>query len=108
MLSNARYRERVMYLISIYFDRQTNQTLQRYINQIAEKTGNTFMIEHKVPPHMTISAIEARNVDVLIPAFKSLQGKISEGEVTFASVGQLLSYVFYVTPRKRTVTWKEH
>lgn len=87
-----------MYLISIYFDRQTNQTLQRYINQIAEKTGNTFMIEHKVPPHMTISAIEARNVDVLIPAYKSLQGKISGGEVTFASVGQLLPYVFYTTP----------
>lgn len=68
-----------MYFISIYFDQQTNQTLQRYITQIGEKTGNTFMTEHRVPPNMT-----------------------------FASVGQLLPYVFYVTPRKRTVTWKEH
>ena len=87
-----------MYLISIYFDKQTNQTLQRYITQIAEKTGNTFMIEHKVPPHMTISAIKARKVEELVPAFESLKGKISGGEVTFASVGQLLPYVFYTTP----------
>lgn len=87
-----------MYLISIYFDRQTNQTFQRYIDQIAEKTGNTFMTEHKVPPHMTISAIEARDVEVLVPAFQSLQGKVSGGEVTFVSVGQLLPYVFYATP----------
>ena len=29
-----------MYLISIYFDKQTNKTLQWYIDKIAEKTGN--------------------------------------------------------------------
>lgn len=42
-----------MYLISIYFDKQTNKTLQWYIDKIAEKTGNHFMIENRVPPHMT-------------------------------------------------------
>ena len=63
---------KAMYLISVYFDDKTNRILQRYINQIAERTGNAFMTEKNVPPHMTISSIEARSVDVLIPAFESL------------------------------------
>ena len=65
-----------MYLISVYFDEKANKILQRYIDNIAAKTGNTFMKEHNVPPHMTISSIEARNIEVLIPAFKRLSGEI--------------------------------
>lgn len=70
-----------MYLISVYFADKANRIMQRYINQIAERTGNTFMTEKNVPPHMTISSIEARSVDALIPAFGSLHGKLSGGEI---------------------------
>lgn len=87
-----------MYLISVYFDDKANRILQRYIGQIAEKTGNTFMTEKNVPPHMTISSIEARSVEMLISTFDSLHGKLSCGEIQFVSVGQLLPYVFYITP----------
>lgn len=87
-----------MYLISVYFDEKTNNILQRYINQIAEKTGNYFMTDNKVPPHMTISSIEARNVEVLQPIFVGLEGKIVSGEIRFVSIGQFLPYVFYALP----------
>lgn len=87
-----------MYLISVYFDDNTNRILQRYIDQIADKTGNRFMTEHKVPPHMTVSSIEARNVEVLQPAFETMKGKLNCGDIQFVSMGQLLPYVFYVTP----------
>lgn len=87
-----------MYLISIYFDKQTNKTLQWYIDKIAEKTGNHFMIENRVPPHMTIAAIEARNVDVLKPEFETLNGKLYSGSMKVVSVGQLFPYVMYATP----------
>ncbi len=87
-----------MYLISVYFDEKTNKILQGYIDKIAAETGNEFMTKHNVPPHMTISSIEARNVDVLIPAFESLEGKLISGEIGFVSIGQLLPYVMYATP----------
>lgn len=87
-----------MYLISLYFDDNTNRILQRYINLIAEKTGNKFMTDNKVPPHMTISSIEARNVDVLIPAFEGLRGILKRGSIQFATIGQLLPYVMYAAP----------
>lgn len=87
-----------MYLISVYFDDKANRILQRYIDQIAEITGNDFMVAHKVPPHMTISSIEARSVEVLEPVFACLEGKLVSGKIPFVSVGQLLPYVMYVTP----------
>lgn len=87
-----------MYLISAYFDDETNNRIQRYINQIAEKTGNTFMTDNHVPPHITISAIEARSVDVLVPHMKKLQDILQQGKIHCASVGMLLPYVLYATP----------
>ena len=65
-----------MYLISAYFDEESDRTIRRYIEKVAEKTGNRFMIDNNVPPHMTISSIEARSVEDLIPAFDSLEGKL--------------------------------
>ena len=53
-----------MYLISAYFDENTNKILKHLQQRIADKTGNDFMIRNNVMPHLTISAIEARNVDV--------------------------------------------
>ena len=87
-----------MYLISIYFDEKTNKILQRSIDRIAEKSGNYFMIENKVPPHMTIASIEARNVNVLKPAFEDLNGKLYAGNMKVVSIGQLFPYVLYATP----------
>lgn len=87
-----------MYLISVYFDEKANKILQRYMEQIAQKTGNTFMTCNRVPPHMTISSIEARSEEVLLSPFSKLRGTIQKGDIQFVSVGQLLPYVMYATP----------
>lgn len=87
-----------MYLVSAYFDSETNKILQGYINKIAAVTGNNFMVKNNVPPHLTLSAIEARGVDVLLPAFDSLAGEIKQGEISIITVGQLMPQVIYVAP----------
>lgn len=87
-----------MYLISAYFDDQSNKVLNRYIKQIAEKSGNQFMISHQVPPHMTISQIEARSEDILISHFYELQDELCRGNIEIASVGMMMPYVIYAMP----------
>ena len=87
-----------MYLVSVYFDKTAEHILQRYINKIAEKTGNSFMTDNNVPPHMTISAIEARSENALLGAMDNLRNSLSNGTISIVSVGQLLPYVFYATP----------
>lgn len=87
-----------MYLISAYFDGQTNQKINQYINRIAEKTGNTVMTENHVPPHMTVSSVEARNGELLIPYIEQLESRLMQGSIHFVSVGMFFPYVMYITP----------
>ena len=96
-----------MYLISAYFDENTNKILKHLQQRIADKTGNDFMIRNNVMPHLTISAIEARNVDVLIPAFEKVcRGKlqpleeksVANNTINIVSVGQLFPRVIYAAP----------
>lgn len=85
-------------MVSIYFDENTNKIIQRYIKKIAEQTGNSFMPDHNVPPHMTISSVEARSGDILIPYIKQLENKLAGGTISFISVGAFFPYVLYMTP----------
>lgn len=87
-----------MYLITAYFDESTNRQLQHLIDGIAECTGNSFMKDHNVPPHLTISAFETRNPNGLIHAMQQLRQCLNAGEVQLVSVGAFLPYVMYVTP----------
>lgn len=98
-----------MYLISAYFDENTNKILKHLQQRIADKTGNDFMIRNNVMPHLTISAIEAMNVDVLIPAFEKVcreklqpldeKGVVNiNNTINIVSVGQLFPRVIYAAP----------
>ena len=98
-----------MYLISAYFDENTNKILKHLQQRIADKTGNDFMIRNNVMPHLTLSSIEARNVDVLIPAFEKVcREKLQPLEeksvvnvnnaINIVSVGQLFPRVIYAAP----------
>lgn len=98
-----------MYLISAYFDENTNKILKHLQQKIADKTGNDFMIRNNVMPHLTISAIEARNVDVLIPAFEKVcreklqpldeKGVVNvNNAINIVSIGQLFPRVIYAAP----------
>ena len=87
-----------MYLVSVYFDKITTKRIQTLIDQIALTSGNHYMIEKQVPPHMTLSAIEARSVDLFIPTIKQLENKLYSGTIQFVTVGQLFPYVLYTMP----------
>ena len=86
-----------MYLISAYFDNQTTKQLQRYINSIAEETGNIYMTENDVPPHMTISSFEIRKPEVLVNDFYRLKS-LGKCHINIISVGEFLPYVIYAAP----------
>ncbi len=87
-----------MYLISAYFDDDTNKKINQYIKQIAKRKGNTFMTDNHVPPHMTISSVEARNGELLMPYVGQLTHRLRQGRVHFVSAGMFFPYVMYVTP----------
>lgn len=87
-----------MYLISVYFDNASTRRIQKLIDQVAAVSGNHYMTDRQVPPHLTVSAVEARGAEILIPAVAQLEKKLCQGTVQFVTIGQLLPYVLYAMP----------
>lgn len=87
-----------MYLVSIYFDDKTNKIIQHYINKVAEKTGNTFMTDGKVPPHITISAFETKQEQKVIEALNKAIMEMKDGQLEWVSVGTFFPHVIYLAP----------
>lgn len=87
-----------MYLISIYFDEKTNNRMQSYIKQVAKRSGNTFMTEKNVPPHLTISAFETRNENTVCSLLEEKKEIFQKGELTWCSVGTFFPHVIYLAP----------
>ena len=87
-----------MYLVSIYFDEKTNEKIQKLINQVAAKTGNTFMLDGNVPPHITVSAFEALEKEQVIEVLSHVIAKLKKDTLQWVSVGQFFPYVLYITP----------
>ncbi|XCP83531.1 2'-5' RNA ligase family protein [Roseburia hominis] len=87
-----------MYLVTAYFDEKTNKRIQKYINLAASKSGNTFMLDANVPPHLTLSAFETRRVSEIIPALEKTAAHLDSGSLTWCSVGAFLPYVLHIAP----------
>lgn len=87
-----------MYLVSVYFDEKTSHELERLILRIATNTGNDFMIQHHVPPHMTISSFESKRIQPILDGFSDFSAGLQETDVQIVSPGMLLPYVLYAAP----------
>ena len=87
-----------MYLVSVYFDEKTEERIRSYIKQVATKTGNKFMMDGNVPPHITISSFETTDETAAIECVKACANALLKGEVHFATVGEFFPYVIYIAP----------
>ena len=87
-----------MYLVSIYFDENTNKIIKQHISQIAQKCGNTYMLDGNVPPHITISAFQSENEAQVIEMLDKSLRNIKSGSLQWATVGMFLPYVIYTAP----------
>lgn len=87
-----------MYLISIYFDENTEKKLGSFIKRVANATGNTFMLDNHVPPHITVSAVETKHEDLLLTRVEEVVKQIKIGGVKFVSVGTFDAQVIFVQP----------
>lgn len=87
-----------MYLISLYFDEKTEKKIQKLINQVADKTGNTFMTDGNVPPHITVCEFDTKREEEAIQYLKQCAEGLEQMQIQFVSVGTFLPYVIYLAP----------
>ena len=87
-----------MYLISIYFDFNTNKVLNNYIESVAGATANTFMLDNRVPPHITIAGFRMKDEEQAIKVYQSIADKFKESVIDWVTVGMFGQSVVYVAP----------
>ena len=87
-----------MYLISLYFDEESQSRIQSYINAVSKKSGNTFMISHHVPPHMTVLSFKCDHDEEAKKLLDECVKTITSDYIHFVSMGVFLPYVIYIIP----------
>lgn len=87
-----------MYLISAYFDDVTTLKVQQYINHVAKKTGNTYMLDACVPPHITISSFCTEQEKQVMELLAQKADKLKQDTIQWVSVGAFFPYVIYLAP----------
>ena len=87
-----------MYLVSLYFDEKADARIRQYINAVAKRTDNTYMPDGNVPPHITISAFDAKQGNVVIEELDKCLKDVRQGMIQWASVGAFFPQVIYIEP----------
>lgn len=87
-----------MYLISLYFDPKTEQTLKNYRNSLAQTTSNDFMVKGNIPPHITLLEFDALDEELVLDRFRNLAKDMPSGEVQLASLGVFKKQSIFIQP----------
>ena len=87
-----------MHLISIYFDTKTEKHIRGFINQVSKNTGNSYMLDGNVPPHITIAAFDTDNLTNVLSNLDPIMSTLAQDKITWASVAAFLPSVIYIAP----------
>ena len=68
------------------------------MEQIAQKTGNTAMIDGQVPPHITLSAFDMAEEEKVVVCFKAMEQELEKGQIFWCSIGMFLPHTIYLAP----------
>ncbi len=88
----------MQYLISIYFDEKTDKIFRTYMEAVANCCGNTFMLDHHVPPHITVSAFETEDEAEVVAGLEECIAGLQKGILQWVSIGVLPNGVLYLAP----------
>ncbi len=92
----------ITYAVSLHFSRKVNEIVISTSQAIANETRNLFMIENKIPPHITIGAFHAARdeEEKLLQLVKEFSQGQKAGTVQFSDVGDFNGKVLFLKPEK--------
>lgn len=90
------------YAVSLHFSMDVNEIISSAVSLIAEETGNPFIIENKIPPHVTIGAFHAAREDEgkLLRLVEEFSRSQKAGLVHFTGIGNFKEKVLFLKPEK--------
>ncbi len=86
------------YAIGIYFDTDTEKTFTSIMEKMAQKGVNSYMLDIKLPPHITLSCIETDDINPVINAVRSYSEKLRGERLYWHSLASFIPKVLYAAP----------
>ena len=87
------------YAIVLYFDEKKEETINSLIKKIANKNGNNYMVDNKIPPHITISLFQYNEkIDTVIEIIENNISFLHKNNITIASIGIFNPSVLFIVP----------
>ncbi len=92
----------ITYAVSLHFSKKVNEMVISTLQAIADETKNRFMIENKIPPHITIGAFHAAMEEEtkLLQLVEEFSQGQKAGSVQFSEVGDFNGKVLFLQPEK--------
>lgn len=87
-----------MYLISLYFDEQTEERIFHMMKSVAAKSGNNYMLNKNIPPHLTIASVEECEENKIIEALDKCIGKWQQDQLDWTAIGSFKPHVLFLMP----------
>ena len=86
------------YAVTLEFDKESEEKIQKMIDEVSLATGCDYMKTAGIPPHVTLSVIISDNEEALLSQMEDIAGRLKKGSVTFANIGVFNPLVIYLGP----------
>ncbi|MDR0946526.1 MAG: 2'-5' RNA ligase family protein [Ruminococcus sp.] len=87
------------YALILYFDNETTTRFQSLIGIAENACSNSYMTKPAViPPHVTICYFKTESIDMVIPLIENKISNISQGTLSWASLGAFSYSTLFATP----------
>jgi 2'-5' RNA ligase len=88
------------YAIVLYFDDATNKIIGNMIERTATLSGNSYMLDINIPPHVTLGCFLSDEQSDLLEKVKSFAKSVTPFKMIFNTIGAFEPYVLFASPVK--------
>jgi len=86
------------YAAGLYFDRASDEKFRRLIRRIAQSGANPYMLNHNIPPHVTLACVCANQPQPILDRLERKLAQFRRGDLFWASLGVFVPAVLYAAP----------
>ncbi|WP_310605318.1 hypothetical protein [Anaerosporobacter sp.] len=86
------------YAIGLYFDFKTTNKITKIIEAVAQNGANTYMVDTKIPPHLTLSYFQTDHINPIINILNTHTTNWHANNIFFASLGIFVPNVLFIAP----------
>lgn len=86
------------YAIILRFDETTESVFNSIIKSIADSEASSYLIDVKIPPHITLALFCTDNVESITNELDKHIESFNAGDITWVSLGAFVPYALFAAP----------